>query len=96
MTPDYRRMRRDLRDLGIAALRTEARLIGRWAELVSRCGTRFADSLDARREAGAAGVAAAAGDAARDYVRGLAAMPEIAMLDLAAELDAARRAGRDP
>jgi hypothetical protein len=97
MTPDYGLMARGLRDFGVAALRTEARLLGRWLDLVSHCGSRFADGLDARaavygdRTAGALG---AAGDAARDYMRGLASLPEVAMLDLAAELDAVRRASR--
>jgi hypothetical protein len=87
-------MARGLRDLGVAALRTEARLIGRWVDLVSLCGSRFAAGLDARAAAGedrAAGALGAAGEAARDYMRGLASLPETAMLDLAAELDAVRR-----
>jgi hypothetical protein len=95
MTPDYGAMARGLTRFGVAALRTETRLAARWLELVGGCGRRFADEAAARRAAEGAslgGVAGAAGVALRDYARGVAALPDLALLDLAADLDAARRA----
>jgi hypothetical protein len=103
MTPDYRTMAAGMLDLGMAVLRTEARLLEHWAELVQECGTRFADDVDARRDAarqdgravGLVGYAGAAHGAARDYVRGVASLGEVAMLDLATDLDSVRAARRE-
>lgn len=93
MTPDYKKMARGMADLGVAALRTEVRLFERWAGLVQHCHSRFAEGLE--RRDGERGMLAAAGDAARCYVRGAASLPELAMMDLAVELDAVRRSGED-
>ncbi len=93
MTPNYRAMARGMTDLGIAALRVEARLFGRWMGLVEHCGTRFADGLE-RGDTGG-GLLSAAGDAARGYVRGAASLPELAMMDLVTELDAVRQRDDD-
>lgn len=93
MTPDYRKMARGMTDLGIAAVRVEARLFGRWMGLVEHCGTRFADGLERGDARG--GLLSAAGDAASSYVRGAASLPELAMMDLVIELDAVRRRDDD-
>lgn len=90
--PDYGAMARGVADLGLATVRVEARMFERWARLVGRCGSRLAEGAEG---GDAGGFVSAAGDAARDYARGLAGLPELAMLDLAAEVDAVRRGRKD-
>lgn len=88
MRPNYGAMARGMVDLGFAAAKTEMRLLGRWANLAAGCGSEFLDNV---RDPEGGSVVGAAGGAARSYVRGLASLPELAMMDLAVELAARRR-----
>lgn len=89
MSPDYREMARGMTHLAEAMLRTEARLLNRWLDLVSASGGQLASGLS--RDGSRGDVV----EAARTYVRGAASLPELAMMDLVAELDAVRARSRE-
>lgn len=98
MTPDYRAMTVGLVDLGIAVRRAQVRLAAGWLDLARDCGARYAGEVgrrDGRNGGAPPGVvddADAARQAARDCLRGWMSLTEVAVLDVAAELDAIRAA----